>query len=490
MKNDEEKTEMILNYALEIIYMLAGEEYTVVKKSFLHRRHGHLLTGEVPVKCDDVAVYFTKDEWEYLQAHKDLYRNVVKADPQMFRDYRSSGSERIASPLHRRIGVPKMTMLTPHTRQRIIKRTRLSLPSSVQFGQLVHSMASIGRRVAKIDRNIYRMLREFKKQSALFPEDRFHVPSDLQNSLKESEGLCKDCQEPIYPSTENSATSFRPISCCQEVIDPVCKISAVSMPAIDSSPPHSPAITICSDVSDNSQTHSPCVTDFTGETLSGTPPPGPTGFYTAATSLAYTIPSDDTTSQISEKNLPYYDDFNSKNLNELEQDLPHPAGLLSPHTTSRLSHSPTSSNADSPNVRSPALIVVSEILEQQRAHMDSVRTPDCLGDPLPDIPLASMSAGLLNNFKMQSRDQPHRYAQLLFQHHVPYSVYKTWTHNTNFDGSRGKHALPKNLKKLIIRETSTAFKVTTAVLKKIRDTLNALLRIPRRAGWDSDANFV
>ncbi|XP_075703898.1 oocyte zinc finger protein XlCOF7.1-like [Rhinoderma darwinii] len=112
-RRDEDRNEMsrrILDFTLEIIYLLSGEEYTIVKKTsgdcttpVIHESGGwsssqspiteppphsrihekkileliykmtELLTGEVPIRCQDVTVYFSMEEWEYLEGHKDLY---------------------------------------------------------------------------------------------------------------------------------------------------------------------------------------------------------------------------------------------------------------------------------------------------------------------------------------------------------------------------------------------------------------------------------
>ncbi|XP_069605769.1 zinc finger protein 271-like [Ranitomeya imitator] len=121
MDTDRDKmAERILHLTLEILFQLTGEDYTVVKTSsercqdpvsegwgrplspitgppphpLIHEdindqkileliyKMIELLTGEVPIRCQDVAVYFSLEEWEYLEGHKDLYKNVMMEVPQ------------------------------------------------------------------------------------------------------------------------------------------------------------------------------------------------------------------------------------------------------------------------------------------------------------------------------------------------------------------------------------------------------------------------
>ncbi|KAM5182179.1 zinc finger protein 398-like [Mantella aurantiaca] len=104
MRMEEEQshmTERILNLTLEIIYLLTGESYPLVKSgdqvtimvppphSLKPERNNTkklleviqkmigVLTGEVPIRCQDVTVYFSMEEWEYLEGHKDLYKDVM-----------------------------------------------------------------------------------------------------------------------------------------------------------------------------------------------------------------------------------------------------------------------------------------------------------------------------------------------------------------------------------------------------------------------------
>ncbi|XP_075126090.1 uncharacterized protein LOC142200004 isoform X3 [Leptodactylus fuscus] len=108
----------LLSFTLEIIYLLSGEDYTLVKKTsrdcvapsshiqelggwsrsrgpitapppLIHKKKIldltykmlELLTGEVPIRCQDVAVYFSMEEWEYLEGHEDRYKEVMMEDP-------------------------------------------------------------------------------------------------------------------------------------------------------------------------------------------------------------------------------------------------------------------------------------------------------------------------------------------------------------------------------------------------------------------------
>ncbi|XP_066450270.1 uncharacterized protein, partial [Eleutherodactylus coqui] len=136
-KMDEERNDVtirILNFTMEIIYLLTGENYTMVKKTStdgatpnrhldklgrlsrgqspiteapphlpiheqkileLTNKIIELLTGEVPIRCQDVTVHFSMEEWEYLEGHQDLYKDIMMENyqPPISQDNPSENSD-------------------------------------------------------------------------------------------------------------------------------------------------------------------------------------------------------------------------------------------------------------------------------------------------------------------------------------------------------------------------------------------------------------
>ncbi|XP_053567623.1 zinc finger protein with KRAB and SCAN domains 3 isoform X2 [Bombina bombina] len=90
-KYRKQMAEQFLSQALGIICLLTGEEYTIVKKT--SRSSIQQLSREVPIKCDDVAVYFSMEEWEYIEEHKELYKDAMMETHPTLRTMEIPGNE-------------------------------------------------------------------------------------------------------------------------------------------------------------------------------------------------------------------------------------------------------------------------------------------------------------------------------------------------------------------------------------------------------------
>uniref|UniRef100_A0A8C0Y903 Zinc finger MYM-type containing 4, tandem duplicate 1 n=1 Tax=Cyprinus carpio carpio TaxID=630221 RepID=A0A8C0Y903_CYPCA len=127
----------------------------------------------------------------------------------------------------------------------------------------------------------------------------------------------------------------------------------------------------------------------------------------------------------------------------------------------------------------------SEDAVAQSSDVDSQQIEPCCH---PDLEIRPPSDKQLEFLFKQSRRRPDRYGCLLFRAVLPQRKYMEWASNTNWDGARGKFALPVNLRHFIIKTVSQRFPcITNSDRKCIKDRVNEFLRSPRNNGRKSAA---
>uniref|UniRef100_A0A8C5MD26 C2H2-type domain-containing protein n=1 Tax=Leptobrachium leishanense TaxID=445787 RepID=A0A8C5MD26_9ANUR len=181
-------SQRILDLTLEMIFLLTGEGHMVVKihemvsdsgRHQISEGHGRsqsfntvclphsgiheqnhekilelsnqiirLLTGEVPIRCEDVTVHLSMEEWKYVERHKELYEDVMMEDhqPVITRDKSVSGEYHPPVSLWDIIGCENGSEIIRNNVEKDLNKTRKGRAESATYTER-ESLASEERHV-------------------------------------------------------------------------------------------------------------------------------------------------------------------------------------------------------------------------------------------------------------------------------------------------------------------------------------------------------
>ncbi|XP_072550670.1 heterogeneous nuclear ribonucleoprotein U-like protein 1 isoform X2 [Salminus brasiliensis] len=104
------------------------------------------------------------------------------------------------------------------------------------------------------------------------------------------------------------------------------------------------------------------------------------------------------------------------------------------------------------------------------------------GSVLPDVTLREITAVNDKILLRMSKNRPDRYGALVFRSIISQELYEQWVMHTNWDGSRGKWGVPRNVREFVMRRVGERFPdMSSADIKAVKERVNECLRMRRKS---------